>query len=111
MSMIRDSLPRNWIAGRIQFFETIMLKRERSAAIRRLGVTGKVPVTTERMDAIQTPKTMAGSPDAELSISVRPSCAWFLFLGRVFFREPMKENRNVQYSFSGDRLGWTSPQA
>jgi hypothetical protein len=27
------------------------------------------------------------------------------------FHEPMKEDRNVQYSFSRDRLGWASPQA
>jgi hypothetical protein len=43
-------------------------RTERPAAIRPLDVTGKVPVTTERMDAIRNIKTMAGSPDAELSI-------------------------------------------
>jgi hypothetical protein len=77
------------------FFEVVMLKRRRPAAIRPLGVTGKEPVILERMDAIPRSKTMAGSPDAELSISVPQSCAWFLFLGRTSFREPMKEIRNV----------------
>jgi hypothetical protein len=46
--------------------ETIALERKRPAAIRPLGVTGKMPVMTERMHVIQTPKTMAGSPDADL---------------------------------------------
>jgi len=91
--------------------EMIVLERKRPAAIRRLGVTGKMPVMTEGMDAIQITKTMAGSPDAELSISVPQSCAWFLCLGRAFFRELMKEDQNVQYSFSGNRLGWAPPQA
>jgi hypothetical protein len=70
------------------FFKEVMLKRRRPAAIRPLGVTGKEPVIPEGMDAIQKSKTMAGSPDAELSISVRQSCAWFLFLGRTILREP-----------------------
>jgi hypothetical protein len=39
---------------------------QRPAAIRPLGVTGTVPVTSERMDAIRNIKTMAGSPDADL---------------------------------------------
>ena len=68
---------------------------------------------SERMDAILEPKTMAGSQDA--GVALRPaSCHLahgFLFWGRPAFREPMKEDRNVQYSFSRDRLGWTSPQA
>ena len=34
--------------------------------------------TTERMDAIRNTKTMAGSPDADPSISVPQSCAWSL---------------------------------
>jgi hypothetical protein len=63
----------------------IALKRKRPAAIRPLGVTGKVPVTTERMHAIQITKTMAGSQDAQLSSSVPQSCAWFLCLGVRFF--------------------------
>jgi hypothetical protein len=66
-------------------FAAVVLKRKHPAAIRPLGVTGKLPVISERMDAIQTIKTMAGSPDAEFSISVPPSCAWFLFLGHAFF--------------------------
>ena len=37
---------------------------KRPAAIRPLGITGKVPVRPERMDAIRNIKTMAGSPDA-----------------------------------------------
>jgi hypothetical protein len=52
--------------------------QERPAAIRPLGVTGKMPVRLERMDAIRNTKTMAGSPDADLKISVSQSCAWFL---------------------------------
>jgi hypothetical protein len=51
----------------------------RPAAIRQLGVTGKMPVLPGGMDAIQKMKTMAGSPDADqTSISVPQSCAWFL---------------------------------
>jgi hypothetical protein len=44
---------------------------------------GKMPVTTERMDAIRNTKTMAGSPDADLAIaiSVPQSCAWSLCFG------------------------------
>jgi hypothetical protein len=70
------------------FFKEVMLEHRRPAAIRPLGVTGKEPVIPEGMDAIQKSKTMAGSPDAELSISVRQSCAWFLFLRRTILREP-----------------------
>src|SRR6201989_1773057 len=95
----------------VRLFQKVTLERRRPAAIRPLVATGKEPVIPERMDAIQKSKTMAGSPDAERSISVPPSCAWFLFLERTSLREPMKDIRNVQYSFSGDRLGWTSPQA
>ncbi len=91
--------------------ELVALKRMRPAAIRRLGVTGNVPVMTERMDAIQTPKTMAGSPDADLNQRPAILRMVFVFWGRTFFRELMKEDRNVQYSFCGDRLGWTSAQA
>jgi hypothetical protein len=89
------------------------------------AMTGKVPVArvkgsrafcphqTGRMKAIQHIKTMAGSPDADLAFatSVPQSCAWFYELAFHAFRETMKENRNVQYSFSRDRLGWASPQA
>jgi hypothetical protein len=42
----------------------IVLKQSRPAAIRPLG-GGKMPLTTERMDAIRSSKTMAGSPDAD----------------------------------------------
>jgi hypothetical protein len=72
----------------------IMLNK-RPAAIRPLGITGKVPVRPERMDAIRDIKTMAGSPVADLTISVSQSCAWFLCFERPLFREPMKEDHNV----------------
>jgi hypothetical protein len=88
------------------------------------AMTGKVPVarvegqrplpaTIGRVKAIQHIKTMAGSPDADriVAVSVRQSCAWFYVLDLRAFRETMKEDRNVQYSFSRDRLGWASPQA
>jgi hypothetical protein len=59
--------------------EAIVLKRKRPAAIRPLGVTGKMPVMTERMHIIQTPKTMAGSPDAELILQ-RPAVLRMVFV-------------------------------
>ena len=46
----------------MDFVQTCVM---RPAAIRRLGVTGKMPVLPGRMDAIQNMKTMAGSPDAD----------------------------------------------
>src|ERR1700737_3579481 len=58
VSMIRKSGYR--------FFRADHAQTQRSAAIRPLGATGKVPVTSERMDAIRNTKTMAGSPDADL---------------------------------------------
>jgi len=57
---------------------------KRPAAIRPLGITGKVPVRPERMDAIRNIKTMAGSPDADAHVSVSQSCAWFLYFRRPF---------------------------
>jgi hypothetical protein len=85
-------------------------------------MTGKVPVarvegqqllpaTIGRMKAIQHIKTMAGSPDADLILRSASRNLAHGFCALVFhaFREPMKENRNVQYSFSRDRLGWPSP--
>jgi hypothetical protein len=65
------------------------------------------------MKAIQPIKTMAGSPDAEFALrSVSRNLAHgFNVLVFHAFRETMKEDRNVQYSFSRDRLGWASPQA
>jgi hypothetical protein len=60
--------------------ETLVFERKRPAAIRPLGTTGKVPVMTEGMHAIQMMKTMAGSPDAELSSASRNLahgfCVW-----------------------------------
>jgi hypothetical protein len=58
-------------------------------------------------------KTMAGSPDADRT---QPSASRNLAHGFPVpdfhaFRETMKEKRNVQYSFSRDRLGWTASQA
>jgi hypothetical protein len=65
------------------------------------------------MKAIQRIKTMAGSPDADFaSRSASGNLAHgFRVLAFPAFRETMKEDRNVQYSFSRDRLGWASPQA
>ena len=40
----------------------------RPAAIRQLGVTGKMPVLPGGMDTIQNMKTMAGSPDADHTV-------------------------------------------
>jgi hypothetical protein len=51
---------------------------QRPAAIRPLGITGKVPVRPERMDAIRNIKTMAGSPDAD------PACQHLAILRMVF---------------------------
>jgi hypothetical protein len=61
--------------------ETIMSSgRERPVAIRPLGVTGKVPVTCERMAAIRNPKTMAGSPDADCLLNQRPAVLRMVFV-------------------------------
>jgi hypothetical protein len=65
------------------------------------------------MKAIQHIKTMAGSQDADFALrsASRNLAHGFFVLAFHAFRETMKEDRNVQYSFSRDRLGWTSPQA
>jgi hypothetical protein len=88
------------------------------------AMTGKVPVarvegqrplpaTIGRMKAIQHTETMAGSPGADRRLrSASGNLAHgFCVPELCAFREPMKEDRNVQYSFSRDRLGWASPQA
>jgi hypothetical protein len=88
------------------FRKTIMRKQEhvfqkdhaqtqRPAAIRPLGITGKVPVRPERMDAIRNIKTMAGSPDADDVSASRNLAHGFCILDVRFFREPMKENHDV----------------
>jgi hypothetical protein len=80
----RNRLPQTIMRrSMIRLFQRTMLKRRRPAAIRPLGLTGKEPVIPERMDAIQKSKTMAGSLDAELSISVPPSCHGFVFGAHV----------------------------
>jgi hypothetical protein len=76
------------------FPNKIMLNK-RPAAIRPLGITGKVPVRPERMDAIRNIKTMAGSPDAEPVSASRNLAHGFCISDVRFFREPMKEDRNV----------------
>jgi hypothetical protein len=83
------------------------------------AMTGKVPVarvegeeplpaTLGRMKAIQHIRTMAGSPDADLiGRSASRNLAHGFFVPAFHaFREPMKEDRNVQNSFSRNRLGW-----
>jgi hypothetical protein len=88
-------------------------------------MTGKVPVARVRRplrafarnyrkdETIQHIKTMAGSPDADLTLrsASRNLAHGFCVPDFHAFREPMKEDTNVQYSFSRNRLGWTSPQA
>jgi len=68
----------------------IMLDLKRPAAIRPLDLTGKVPVTTERMAAIRNIKTMAGSPDADLPIrsAYRRLAHGFCFWGSHSFVNP-----------------------
>jgi hypothetical protein len=63
---------------------------ESPAAIRPLGMTGKVPVTRcERMDAILKSKTMAGSPDADAMRSASRRLAHgFLFWSALSFVNP-----------------------
>jgi hypothetical protein len=77
------------------------------------GRLPKAPYPTGRMKDIAHIKTMAGSPDADRT---QPSASrnlahGFPVPGFHAFCETMKENRNVQYSFSRDRLGWTTSQA
>jgi hypothetical protein len=109
----------------IRFSEKIMTKQK--IVQQHSGdwaMTGKVPVarvegqvplpaTIGRMKAIQHIKTMAGSPDADLALrsASRNLAHGFCVLDFHAFHEPMKEDRNVQNSFSRDRLGWPSPQA
>jgi hypothetical protein len=108
-----------------RFSERIMPKQK--SAQQHSGdwaMTGKVPVarvegqellpaTIGRMKAIRNIKTMAGSPDADFAIDQRLAILRMVFLCRAFkaSREPMKEDLNVQNSFSRNRLGWPSPQA
>jgi hypothetical protein len=47
------------------------------------------------MDAIRNIKTMAGSPDADAKSASRNLAHGFCISGVRFFREPMKEDRNV----------------
>jgi hypothetical protein len=65
------------------------------------------------MKANQHIETMAGSPDADFASrsASRNLAHGFYVPGFHAFRETMKEDRNVQYSFSRDRLGRASPQA
>jgi hypothetical protein len=109
----------------IRFSEQIMPKQK--SVQQHSGdwaMTGKVPVarvegqellpaTIGRMKAIQHIKTMAGSPDADLQLrsASRNLAHGFFVRGFHAFREPMKEDRYVQNSFSRNRLGWPSPQA
>ncbi|MDE1936440.1 hypothetical protein, partial [Bradyrhizobium sp.] len=67
---------------------------------------------SERMDAILKPETMAGSPDADAASrsASRHLAHGFSFLWRLFFRKHMKEDFDVQYPFSRDRLGRTAAQ-
>jgi hypothetical protein len=86
-------------------------------------MTGKVPVArgegepplsvpTGRMIAIPHIKTMAGSPDADRKTrsASRNLAHGFCVPDFHALRETMKEDRNVRYSFSRDRLGWATPQ-
>ena len=47
---------------------------------------GKMPVTTERMDAIRNVKTMAGSPDADLVCDQRLAILRMVFVFQGLFR-------------------------
>jgi hypothetical protein len=89
-TMRKERDPEKWLP----VFRNIMLK-QRPAAIRPLGITGKVPVRLERMDAIRNIKTMAGSPDADRVSASRNLAHGFYVLGAPFFREPMKEDPHV----------------
>jgi hypothetical protein len=100
-------------------------RKVRPAALLRLGDDGQVPVARiegstafartkpQGMKTIQHIKTMAGSPDADFASRSASRNLAHGFVRWPFraFRETMKEDRNVQYSFSRDRLGWASPQA
>jgi len=83
--------PEKWIP----VFRKDHAQTRRPAAIRPLGITGKVPVRPERMDAIRNIKTMAGSPDADRVSASRNLAHGFCISGVRFFCEPMKENHYV----------------
>src|SRR4030081_1823761 len=74
------------------------------------GRNGQGARTIGRMDAIRNLKTMAGSPGAEAANSSQSASGnlahGFCVLRTPCFRETMKEDRNVQYSFRRNRLGW-----
>ena len=109
-----------------RFLKEIRAQTEvRPAALRRLDDDGQgarragrrpdafAPYQIGRMNAIPHIKTMAGSPDADRQsrTASRNLAHGFRVPGFHALREPMKEDRNVRYSYSRDRLGWTSPQA
>jgi hypothetical protein len=79
-----------------------------------VGCNGQGARDTKRKDG-RHPKTRNHGRIAgcwhRIALSIPQSCAWFFVLWPLFFRKHMKENRNVQYSFSRDRLGWTTAQA
>jgi hypothetical protein len=109
----------------IRFSEKIMTKQKivqqhsgdwamaGKVPVARVEGQAPLPATIGRMKVIRHIKTMAGSPDADLALrsASRNLAHGFRVPDFHALREPMKENRNVQYSFSRDRLGWTSPQA
>jgi hypothetical protein len=80
--------------------------------VARDGGEPPLPVPTGRMKAIPHIETMAGSQgaDRQARSASRNLAHGFYVPDFHAFREPMKENRNVRYSFSRDRLGWTTPQ-
>jgi hypothetical protein len=65
------------------------------------------------MNAIPHIKTMAGSPGADWKSqsASRNLAHGFCVPDFHALRQTMKEDRNVRYSYSRDRLGWTTPQA
>jgi hypothetical protein len=67
------------------------------AAIRRLGVTGKMPVPSEGWTPFeaQRPWQDRRTLIAQKALSVSQSCAWSLRFSVPRFRETMKEDRNV----------------
>jgi hypothetical protein len=82
------------------FFKEVMLKRRRPAAIRPLGVTGKEPVIPRGWTPSKNQKPWQDRRTLSFRSASGNLAHGFCFLGRTFFREPMKEIRNVQYSFS-----------
>jgi hypothetical protein len=83
------------------------------APVARVEGQELLPATLGRMKAIRHIETMAGSPDADFATrsASRNLAHGFFVPGFHAFREPKKEDRNVQDSFSRNRLGWPSPQA